>query len=117
MPWRRPSPASAPSAPPSRPSTPCWPGRSAGSAPSPRPPLLAPRPSEEGRGPSRTRLPLRGGERGPVGAGLVSPLPLAAPAAAAQTLRDHGTIVIVMGAEPNTPIPTLAGFKQNQDVA
>ena len=53
----------------------------------------------------------------PVSTRLVSLLLLAAPAVAAQTLRDHGTIVIVMGAEPNTPIPTLAGFKQNQDVA
>ncbi len=37
----------------------------------------------------------------------------ATPAAGQQ---DHGTITIVLGAEPTLPVPTLSSFKQNVDV-
>src|SRR5262245_44870627 len=30
---------------------------------------------------------------------------------------DHGSIVIILGQEPNTPIPTLLGAKANSDVS
>jgi peptide/nickel transport system substrate-binding protein len=42
---------------------------------------------------------------------------LAWPAAAQREAPDHGTITIVIGAEPTLPIPTLSNAKQNLDVA
>jgi len=44
-------------------------------------------------------------------------LVIAAAADARQRPPDHGTIVIVMGREPSTPVPTLLGQKSNNDVA
>ena len=41
----------------------------------------------------------------------------AAWSAQAQDRRDHGTIVIVIGAEPNLPVPALSSAKANVDVA
>jgi peptide/nickel transport system substrate-binding protein len=38
-------------------------------------------------------------------------------AASAQRAPDHGSIVIMLGQEPATPIPTLLGAKANSDVA
>jgi len=46
---------------------------------------------------------------------LVLGLPSAAPAR--QRPSDHGSIVIVMGGEPSTPVPTLLGMKANDDVS
>ncbi len=42
---------------------------------------------------------------------------LAGPLAAQAAPKDHGTITIVIGAEPTLPIPTLSNFKPNTDVA
>lgn len=42
---------------------------------------------------------------------------LAATDAVAQRPSDHGTITIVLGAEPTLPVPTLSTRKQNTDVA
>lgn len=42
---------------------------------------------------------------------------LLAPDAGAQRPSDHGTITIVIGAEPTLPVPTLSSRKQNMDVA
>lgn len=36
---------------------------------------------------------------------------------AQQRPSDHGSLVIVMGAEPSTPVPTLLGAKANNDVS
>lgn len=47
--------------------------------------------------------------------GCALALSLTASPAAAQ--RDHGTITIVIGAEPTLPVPTLSNQKQNVDVA
>ena len=47
--------------------------------------------------------------------GCLLALPLGAHRAAGQD--DHGTITIVIGAEPTLPVPTLSNFKQNTDVA
>src|SRR5450432_1835699 len=44
-------------------------------------------------------------------------LGLASSAAARQRPTDHGSIVIVMGGEPSTPVPTLLGQKANDDVS
>ena len=41
----------------------------------------------------------------------------AAGQAQAQNQRNHGTIVIVIGAEPTLPVPTLSSNKANVDVA
>ena len=50
---------------------------------------------------------------------LVSALVLGHPSAAPARQRpsDHGSIVIVMGGEPSTPVPTLLGMKANDDVS
>jgi peptide/nickel transport system substrate-binding protein len=42
---------------------------------------------------------------------------VAATAEARQRPGDHGTIVIVMGADPATPVPTMLGAKADNDVA
>lgn len=42
---------------------------------------------------------------------------VAAAAEARQRPSDHGTIVIIMGREPATPVPTLLGEKANNDVS
>lgn len=42
---------------------------------------------------------------------------LPAPAEPRQRPADHGTIVIVMGQDPSTPVPTLLGLKANNDVS
>lgn len=42
---------------------------------------------------------------------------VAAAAEARQRPSDHGTIVIIMGREPATPVPTLLGDKANNDVS
>lgn len=44
-------------------------------------------------------------------------LGVASAASARQGPADHGSLVIVMGGEPNTPIPTLLGQKANDDVS
>ncbi len=44
-------------------------------------------------------------------------LALVSPAAARQRPTDHGSIVILMGGEPSTPVPTLLGLKANNDVS
>jgi peptide/nickel transport system substrate-binding protein len=44
-------------------------------------------------------------------------LGLATAASARQRPSDHGSMVIVMGGEPSTPIPTLLGQKANDDVS
>lgn len=44
-------------------------------------------------------------------------LVLPAPAEPRQRPADHGTIVIVMGQDPSTPVPTLLGLKANNDVS
>ncbi len=49
--------------------------------------------------------------------GLAALALAAAGPARAQERRDHGTIVIVIGAEPTLPVPTLSSNKANVDVA
>jgi len=44
-------------------------------------------------------------------------LAFATVASARQRPSDHGSIVIVMGGEPSTPVPTLLGMKANDDVS
>ena len=44
-------------------------------------------------------------------------LAIAEPAAARQGASDHGSVVIVVGQEPSTPVPTLLGAKADNDVA
>lgn len=44
-------------------------------------------------------------------------LALASVAFARQRPTDHGSMVILMGGEPSTPIPTLLGMKANNDVS
>lgn len=48
--------------------------------------------------------------------GVVASAALAAPAIAQPRGKDTGTIIIVIGAEPTTPVPTLSGGKANVDV-
>ena len=44
-------------------------------------------------------------------------LGLGSSAAARQRPADHGSIVILMGGEPTTPVPTLLGLKADDDVS